>query len=348
MSSHGIGLVAFHRAHLVQALYEYLPHTCKAQVLFSKRVTDISSDIDGVKVFCRDGSFYEGDIVIGADGAHSTTRQVIRDLVLSSNPKTEWDPEEPFKSEYKCMWCSFPRPSAPGENFETTDKDKSVMYLTGRERGWILIYEKLQEPTRTHKVYKDHDIKDFAAKFAEYPVTETLKVKDVVAERLSWGMSNLGEGILDHWSWKRLVLVGDACHKFTPNAGLGLNNGIQDVVILFNRLEKAMAERSNEVIDEQTLTKVFADYQTTRLKPLREDFHQSALVTRLQSWISWGHYLLSRYFLSHSIVARFMINYVVSPRIRAAHFLAHLPLNSWPQGRVSWLSEPARKVEDVS
>ncbi|KAK7415129.1 hypothetical protein QQZ08_012428 [Neonectria magnoliae] len=288
--NHGVGLVALHRAHFVQILYDNLPEEAKSKYFLDKKVVAINSNDEGVRVTSDDGSIYEGSIVLGADGVHSITRNLMRDLALSEHPETDWDPKEPFTSAYKCLWASFPRPSEPGANFETTSKDRSAMYLTGRERGWILLYDK-SEPTNTLRSYPEKEVEEVAAKLAEFPVTETLKVKDVVKERFTWGMSDLGEGILKHWSYGRIVLTGDACHKFTPNAGLGLNNGIQDVVVLCNGLHQAVADGKTDIA---TLAKVFEKYQSDRAEAVENDYKQSALATRLQTWSSGLNYFLSR------------------------------------------------------
>ncbi|RSL42447.1 hypothetical protein CEP54_015479 [Fusarium duplospermum] len=330
--NHGVGLVAFHRAQLVQVLYDNLPEEAKSKYFLNKKVVAIDSNDEGVRVTSDDGSIYEGSIVLGADGVHSITRNLMRDIALSENPKIDWDPKEPFTSVYKCLWASFPRPSEPGANFETTSKGQSAMYLTGRERGWILLYDK-SEPTTTLRSYSEKEVEEVAAKLAEFPVTETLKVKDVVKERFTWGMSDLGEGILKHWSYGRIVLTGDACHKFTPNAGLGLNNGIQDVVVLCNGLHKAVADGKT---DTATLVEVFEKYQSDRAEAVEKDYKQSALVTRLQTWASGVYYFLSRFVLSNNFVAKFVARFVTSPHIRKARVLDFVRGTELPLGNVWW------------
>lgn len=343
-------MVAFHRAHLVQALYDTLPEEPKRQFLNGKKVIDIQEEAHGVRVTCADGSSHEGDIVLGADGTHSKTRQVLRNIALHADPKSDWDQESPYISEFRCMWCSFPRPSSsePGENFETTNKDFSAMYLTGKERGWILLYDRLPKPSTERHVYNDKDVEAFAANFAEYPVTTTLKVKDVWAERLTFGMSDLQEGIAKHWSLGRIVLAGDACHKFTPNAGLGLNNGIQDVVVLCNELQTAISETESGHPDTKTLTKAFERYQEARLPPLKEDYDQSAMATRLQTWANGFYYFLERFVLSHNFIINAVVNYILSPRIRAGVGLNGLAATGFPKGRIEWqykLSDTSAKIK---
>ncbi|KAF7589930.1 hypothetical protein BBP40_003510 [Aspergillus hancockii] len=74
-------------------------------------------------------------------------------------------------------------------------------------------------------------------------------------------MSNLEEGILRYWSLGQVVLAGDACHKRTPNGGLGFNNGIQDVVVLCYHLQEAdsAAPGGQPIID--ALTRIYQIYK---------------------------------------------------------------------------------------
>jgi 2-polyprenyl-6-methoxyphenol hydroxylase-like FAD-dependent oxidoreductase len=308
--------------------------------LTSKKLTNITSDDAGVRVTCADGSVYQGSIVLGADGVHSKTRTLMRRLALAADPavSTFWDPEDPFTAHYRCLWASFPRPSDPGESFETHSTDNSVMYITGRERGWIFLYEKLPQPTRERSFYTNKDVDAFALKFAEYPVNERLKVKDVYAERLTAGMSDLEEGIAKHWSWGgRIVLAGDAGHKFTPNAGLGFNNGIQDVVALCNGLHKAVTNAGpSKQPDTATLAGVFEEYQSSRSKMLESDYRQSARITRLHAWANSIYYVMARYILALGFVQKLMMNTSAASSIRQGLVLDYIPTAEPLVGRIGW------------
>ncbi|PWY86589.1 FAD/NAD(P)-binding domain-containing protein [Aspergillus sclerotioniger CBS 115572] len=334
--NHGSAPVAFHRAHLIQTLYDKLPEKAKSQYLVNKKVSDIESHDTGVRVTCADGTAYDGSMVIGADGVHSKTRQVMRRLALAADPTRTWDAENPFTAEYKCMWCSFPRRTETGESTETQNIDKSVMYLSGRERGWIFLYERLPQPTTERINYTPEDIEAMAARFAEYPITETLRVKDVYAERFTAGMANLEEGILEHWGWGRMALVGDACHKYTPNAGLGLNNGIQDVVVLCNGLHKALQSATGEQLDTTTLGRVFDEYQTERAEPILRDAKRSAQVTRLHAWASTFYYIMARYILSWGWIEGLLLNYQAAPKIKQGAVLKYISATEPFTGLVKW------------
>jgi 2-polyprenyl-6-methoxyphenol hydroxylase-like FAD-dependent oxidoreductase len=57
---------------LLQVLYKNVKH--KDRVLTKKRVTRVELVEGGVQAYTQDGSVYEGDIVVGADGIHSAVR----------------------------------------------------------------------------------------------------------------------------------------------------------------------------------------------------------------------------------------------------------------------------------
>lgn len=99
----------FHRAELVQLIHDGLSAEDQARIHLNKKLASIDSTEDGVVVTCSDGSTYEGSVVLGADGVHSKTRALVRELMLKENPDSDVDESQPYPAEYKTLWCSFPR-----------------------------------------------------------------------------------------------------------------------------------------------------------------------------------------------------------------------------------------------
>ncbi|KAM5347650.1 hypothetical protein ACJ41O_007474 [Fusarium nematophilum] len=335
--NHGISPVAFHRAHLVEVMYNRLPAEAKAKIHLGKSLADIESYENGVKVTCTDGSLYEGSVIIGADGVHSKTRHLMRRLALQANPSRDWDPEEPFVSSYKCMWVNFMRLSEEtGQNYDTQHNGQSLMYITGRERSWVFLYKKLPEPTQDRAFYSPADIDEFASEFQHFPLNETLKLRDLWGKRVTAGMASLEEGVATHWSWGRVVLVGDACHKFTPNAGLGLNNGIQDVVMLCNGLRQAVCTDPLGQPRQSNLEDMFNAYQETRKGMLKSDASRSAGMTRMHAWESMLYYIMSKYIISSTLIEHFMIEIFAARGMREAFVLDYVAGKEPLEGRVKW------------
>jgi 2-polyprenyl-6-methoxyphenol hydroxylase-like FAD-dependent oxidoreductase len=70
---------------VLKVLYENIKD--KKKVLTGKRLEKIIEMNDkGVKAVTTDGSIYSGDILIGADGVHSTTRGQMWELAARLEP----------------------------------------------------------------------------------------------------------------------------------------------------------------------------------------------------------------------------------------------------------------------
>ncbi|KAJ3466680.1 hypothetical protein MRS44_004244 [Fusarium solani] len=338
--NHGYGPAAFHRAELVAIMYNGLPTTAKEKILTDKKVTDIKTCETNVTVTCADGSVYEGSMVIGADGVHSKTRRLMRDLALQDDSSRTWDPAEPFMAAYQVLFGSFPSPSEPGLGYDVQTWDKSIMYLSGSERSWFFLYKKLPKPTKERMDYTDQDIEALAKEFAEFPLTQKVKVKDVWPRMLGAGLTNLQEGILQHWSLGRIVLVGDACHKLTTHLGLGYNNGVQDVVVLCNKLRDAVLAAPDGNPDASALTQVFESYEAVRKSPassLVADLAHSGMETRMHAWANTGYYMLSRFLIMPKVVEDIVVKSVISPELRKGQVLDYVPMEEPMKGKLSWL-----------
>ncbi|GKT95440.1 FAD binding domain-containing protein [Colletotrichum tofieldiae] len=348
---HGIEPVAYHRAHLIQALYDNLPATAKSRYFTGKKLASITSTETGVVVACDDGSSYSGTLVLGADGVHSMTRREMRRLAIDEDSacETTWDPVKPYKTNYQCVWASFPRPTEPGQSYETHSTDKSVMYITGKERGWIFLYKKLPRPTVERIALTDTEVTEFASEFVNWPITETLKVKDVWEDRYNAGGAGLEEGICGNWSWNgRIVLVADAAHKFTPNAGLGFNNGVQDVAALCNKLREFALASAGESLDFTALESRLKEYRQERLETLMSDLEHSALVTRMHAWSSTWTWIMARYIMSWSFMQRLFITYVLSPKVQKSGVIDFLPTSEPFEGTFKWLHPLSKTIANSS
>ena len=79
---HGYPVAFFERCYTLRMLYDQVRN--KTKVLVNKRAQSVdTSDSDFVTVTTADGSSYTGDIVVGADGIHSTIRQEMSRLDTS-------------------------------------------------------------------------------------------------------------------------------------------------------------------------------------------------------------------------------------------------------------------------
>jgi 2-polyprenyl-6-methoxyphenol hydroxylase-like FAD-dependent oxidoreductase len=85
------------RTRFLEVLYDKLPDN-KNKVLTGKSVLGIEQGENGVLVRLQDGSVESGDIVIGADGVHSTVRGIMWDNSNAAAPDTISAAEKRCKS----------------------------------------------------------------------------------------------------------------------------------------------------------------------------------------------------------------------------------------------------------
>ncbi|KAI4592700.1 hypothetical protein KJ359_010459 [Pestalotiopsis sp. 9143b] len=263
----------FHRRSLVRVLYDSLPGDMRANcILTGKKVSELVPDVSGISVHCEDGTVERGTMVLGVDGVHSKTRGMMRTLALKAGPDTDYiNPERPYRAEYRCLWGTCPRPAAipPKSNYEAHGSVRSLMFMTAHDQAWFFLYEQLEKPTDdARRDYAVSDQEQFAARFAGMHVTPDLVFGDVWPTRMACGMADQLEGVLPHWRLApavggRVVLAGDAVHRFTPNFGWGYNSGVNDIAVLTSLLHAEVVQEqfvpSTEALDD-----VFARYQTAR------------------------------------------------------------------------------------
>ncbi|KAI0195032.1 FAD/NAD(P)-binding domain-containing protein [Astrocystis sublimbata] len=315
---HGMYPVTISRHDLTRILYESLPPSAQAKILPRKRVSEIQTTADGATVTCKDGTSYPGTIVVGADGAHSIVRSQMRSLALAAG-SSRVNAEKPYLTTYQCLWMRFPSSASDdlhtGLASETHSHGACVQVFAGKEIAVAGIYETLPSPTRDRLHFGQAEEEALIARRGHLPVTEGARftMADAYRSRIASGMVSLEEGVVEHWSHNgRLVLVGDAKHKFTPITGAGCNNGLQDVVALVNELHKAFESASVRTRDgrgfatpERTeITEAFEAYQRERFVSVKAQCAVAGRSTATATWSSIIAKIIDQYVMGHKIVQK--------------------------------------------
>lgn len=315
--------IIIHRASLLSVLYDSLSEDDKSRILTGKKVTEILSKNNHVTVTCGDGSTHEGSILIGADGVGSYSRKVVRSLLLEAGV-TDVDDPRPFLTTFKMVWFSAPRPEhlVPGTGPQSFGKPSAVQMLVGKDKCWIFLYERLETPTKESKHYTAEDTAEMVAKWGHLTCDDGILIKDLFAKHTKAGLINLEEGVAKKWSAGRVVLVGDAAHKFTPSAALGYNNGVQDIAVLLN-LIVPLSRASNPTLD--VLTTAFERYRELRAVRVEKDYQSSAVVTRSQTMDTFFLWFMARLVIPYfGFVQRKLVTAGSNERIREAYPLGVL------------------------
>lgn len=345
--SYGVAPRVLSRHSLTKVLYDSLPDDAKAKVLAGKRVSDVSSTDDGVTVTCADGSSYDGTFVIGADGAHSKVRSCLRNLALAAGNE-EVNVEKPFVTTFRCLWVRFSTADLghveAGETCETHGRGLSTQLFAGGDSGVAGLYEKLEKPTRERMRYTQADQEALVERWGHLPIVPNNKitVRELYEKRLESGLVSLEEGLVERWSWNsRVVLIGDAAHKFTPHTGTGCNQSILDVVALSNEIHKAVDEaraNSGGKTSRPTaaqLAAAFTAYQDLRFDKVAIHCKVSGRSAKTAACISPFYRFMDRVVMSSPTITKYILGKGLSKE-SAMPVFQYLPGDEPFSGSVEW------------
>lgn len=330
----------YHRHEFLKALYDLLPEHDKAKILTRKEVVDIESDDHGVRVICSDGTVEKGDMVIGADGVHSRTRDIMRQRALDAGPPNisyMVNEEKPYLATFRVLYGSAPKThdQVPGDCFESHGGVAEVQYFVAKDRTWFFVYSALDTPTRERVKYTQKDADEYAERVGDLHVTENMRFRDVYAQKFACGFTNLEEGVMKQWSWGRIVLAGDSAHKITPNLGLGFNSSVHDLVVLANGL-RALLDNTKTAITTATLAGLFSEYQNQRTAHMSQTVLLSGRVTRLATWQSGWRWFLDRYVLPAVGGDDLLVTYMIGSQNRTVPVLSWLDEPNYAGGWIPW------------
>jgi salicylate hydroxylase len=213
--------VGIHRADLLALLAEQLP---PGTVRTGHRCTGFTQDDGSATVGFADGSAATADVVIGADGIHS----VLQGFVVA--------PAEPVFSGVVAYRGLVPRP----EGFP----DGTIRMWMGEGRHFLVFPVRAGQllnyvgfvPSGTavrESWSAPGDPAALAAHFAGWdPVIGQViaAISGPGGSGFQWGMYDRAP--LPRWSTGRLTLLGDAAHPMLPHLGQGVNQALEDAVVL--------------------------------------------------------------------------------------------------------------------
>lgn len=334
---------------MVKFLYESLPETVKSRVLLKKRVTNITVSEDGVKVVCADGSTQEGSIVIGADGVRSRVRPHMQALKRGTSVEDLPDSlTNPYVASYRLYFGNIPiLPGlAANTRYDGARDGVSTQIVNGTDRALFGLYEKIDPPTSKTTRYTETDKRDIVDRWGHLYMAPGWKVRDVNDKKIGeTGFIDLQEGLIDEWSFQRIVLVGDAVRKLEPHAGLGYNDGVTDLVVLVNGLRRLL--RDDKSPSTAALEKLFQTYYNDRLYNTKKMVEMSVQTPRLLGWLNWRDRFMAKYIIPNFPLSRMHINGVLGPVISDTPVLEWLEESSLPKSLIAWKHHPITKSKEV-
>ncbi|KAK3819386.1 MAG: hypothetical protein JOS17DRAFT_756323 [Linnemannia elongata] len=274
----------------------------KHKILFNKRVLTISEKEEKVTIQTSDNSIYEGDILVGADGAYSAVRQRLYDALKKEGKLPKSDQEDlPFNCT--CLVGQtepldvdeFPQLKDPEHPFINTLGDNkpftwSLFSTKQNTIAWVVI-EHLSEKTSKaaqeqrfrhseNSEWGPHaaqamcdQTRDFPIPFGNGKLTLGDMYDRTPKDQISKVM--LEEKIFKTWYHGRTVLLGDACHKLHPSGGQGAITAMHDAIALANLIYALPTNTSKDI------ERAFEEYKAERLPPVIEASKGSQLLSLL-------------------------------------------------------------------
>ncbi|SPB42557.1 unnamed protein product [Aspergillus niger] len=208
------------RRALLGILYTRLQ---SSRLFFNRRVVRIVSSADNVTVHSADGTSVSGDLVVGADGVHSTVRKQMWHHIREANgaiASSRWLSEVPLTNSFAGVFGvaqSIPR-LYRGDVHRTYGHGWLTVIMVGADSRvcWFMSIARTMMPVLNSRHTSDRAcVSRIVEPFLEKHVTSDVTFGEVFNRSESCILASLEEGFQNRWSWGRFVGIGDGVHKVT-------------------------------------------------------------------------------------------------------------------------------------
>jgi salicylate hydroxylase len=231
------GVYGMHRADLLNALAAKLPAEA---VRLGHRCVGIVQTASSARLHFAHGDSFEADIVIAADGIHSTLQKYVV------------EPRPPEYSGVRAYRGLISREKLPGwpeaaHMVWMGDGKHFIVYpvRSGRLLNYVGFVPTKNETIESWSAAGDRD--ELAASFDGWD-SQIVQLLETVEACFWWGLYDRRP--LASWTSGRLVLLGDAAHAMLPHLGQGANQAIEDGVALAVLLEGRASDELPDVLQQ--------------------------------------------------------------------------------------------------
>ncbi|GJJ75048.1 hypothetical protein EMPS_07406 [Entomortierella parvispora] len=284
------------RPVLYNLIYDKIP---KDKIHLNKRVTTIHNGDTSARVDCKDGSTFEGDLIVGADGAYSPVRQGLFKWLKENNklPSSddlpmpyncvclvgqtgELDPKEyPDIGKDLCTFDSMTSTTTPYTWAIFTTKQRTICWMAIEHLNKSSSKEHEHESSRNSD-WGPEAAEAMAQAVRDLPILNAGKTGTSLGDLIDKTDKNLiskvvlEEKVYKTWYGGRTVLLGDACHKLNPSAGAGAMSAIHDAICLANWLNVLPSLAVND------LEATFKKYRSERYPHVKVAYRASAALAK--------------------------------------------------------------------
>lgn len=220
---YGAPFLHVHRADLHDI---FARRIAPGDIVFSAKCTGVRNEANGAVAFFEDGSHYEADVIVGADGIHSAVRASL------------FGPEAARFTGHMCWRAVVPCDGpvdyvTPDSSFWLGPAAHVVTYYIRRGNA-INIVAVSEAPNWVDESWTLPSSRtELLATFAGWH-PNIQRLFGQVGDVYKWGLFDRDP--LKAWSAGRVTLLGDAAHPMLPFLSQGAAMGIEDAYVLGNAL----------------------------------------------------------------------------------------------------------------
>lgn len=219
-------LLSVMRPDLERVLREHLP--AGVDLRYGAMLTGVTNRPDGVRIGLADGSALDADLLIGADGIHSTVRRLV------FGPETSYVRQLGFHTAA----YTFDAPHIDDEvggRFCLTDTIGSQFGFYSLRDGRVASFAVHRAPDPSLPADSRAAIRTSYADLG-WVVPEALAL---CPDENELYYDQVAQIVMPHWSQGRVALVGDASYAVSLLAGQGASLGIAGAYVLADQLVNA-------------------------------------------------------------------------------------------------------------
>ena len=224
----GISGITVYRPDLHQPLIDAVERQRPGAIHLNSRLTGFDQDDRGVTARLIDGRMLRGDVLVGADGVHSTVRQAL------------FGPDRPEFTGIVAWRGVIPMAKLPPHlaqvisNVWVGPGRHTVQYpLRGGElMNFVGLVERNDWLVESWTERGTHE--EWARDFAGWHADIHSFIR-AVETPYKWAL--MGRAAMPRWSIGRVSLLGDACHPTLPFLAQGAAQAMEDAVVLARVLE---------------------------------------------------------------------------------------------------------------
>ncbi|KAL4999143.1 hypothetical protein BDV10DRAFT_193812 [Aspergillus recurvatus] len=255
------------RKMLLQTVHDHIAD--KSKLLAQKRIATVRHGDDGVEVVTTDGSTYQGDILVGADGTHSRVRE---EMVRHANERgvgQEYADDDEVFSTYACLFgLSSAVPGlSPGLIGWNLGKRYSYVVGTGPDdRAYWFLAKNMGKTYHGAQIprFSEEDKERIVQEHWNDRITSDLRMSDLYKAKQHLICTPLTEIVYQKWHFGRMIVLGDAAHKMLPIIAQGGNQALETVAAMTNSLLAVLSQHAAGRMSTDEIQGMFEEVQQLR------------------------------------------------------------------------------------